>query len=239
MQIRPERPKNHERPLFDVVKKEGVQLLLPKEWHKMFSTIAEGFDCSVSEVINYPLEMGIITCDARINLKNWVDATPEHKGRDLGIDLVKALEHIMLGRVTPGQMHVKEYVVDTFSSGLEKYGALRMLTTKRPGTIYQTYRIPIGAKQFCQKAATENNSTLTHVILDFIMTGIAMITYLRSLQGKKLNILESKIDEIGKYRIVMLGRAKQDGKEGIMLKIAKFEKKKEITSEMMPQEIIT
>ena len=240
MQIDPASPINHERPLFEVVKKEGVQLLLPKEWHKMFADIAEDFGCSMSEIINYPLEMGIITCDARYNMKEWTEVTLEHKGRDLALAIVNLLENIMRGRVTPGQMHVKEYVVDAFSSVLEKYGALRMLTTKKPGIVYQTYRIPIGAKEFCQKAATENNTTLTHMILDFIMTGIAMITYLRHLQSQKeLNVLDTKIDEIGKYRIVKCGKGKEGGKTGIYLKIAKFEKKKEIPSESIPQEIIT
>ena len=229
------RQKTHILPAFDIAKKDGVRLLLPKEWHKVFSDVAQEGKSNVNEIINYPLEMGIIVNSALEHFKDGVENNPGDTRYGLAGAIASTMEILTRAKIVPGQMHIKGYGLDIFNSILEKFGAIKIITTKKPGTTYKTYRIPIDAKKYCQSLADLQGITLTHVILDLIMTGIATIEHIKILRAKgDLDILEENIVRLGEHRIMLL----EYSKEKTQLRIAPFIKKKDTTPEQLLEETL-
>ena len=213
------------QPAFNTTKKVGIQLLMPKEWHNLFNNIAENSNDCASNIINYPLELGIIVNDAYSIFKKGLDDTPVGKNPVLA-DFVGFIEDLRLASVTPGSMHVLQAHIDQYSSPVEKYGALRLITTAGKGKEYHTYRMPKEIKKWCQSLAKSQNVTITHIILDFVMVGIALLYNTESLKDKatsELVGLEPHIRQLANTRITKMKY--NDETEVLRLKMAEFTKK--------------
>ena len=233
-------PKRPVLPTFDTAKKTGVLLRLTKEWHSMFSYIAERDGSNPNEIINYPLEKGIVVSHVCFMFNRMLKNKPVDERTALARDFIDFMMQVMNGQVMPGQVHIKQANISCYASPVEKLGAIRLLTKEANNTFYKSYRIPKVVKKFCQDIASKQSRSLSEIILEFMMTGITLMFNIQTMQTKRqeeLSDLDKQIMQLYYSRIIEIKYDKSGNFQD--LRVAEFIKKKDTTPELMLKEITT